>query len=509
MDSSSSIPETSQPSTTRSTTSSQTMDSQSSTTSTTSSSTSTSSTSTSSSSSRTSTSSTTISSTTSSAQATTSSTSTSRSTTSRAPVPVTTSSTTSSPVTTTSSLTPTSSTPVSSSTSSLIPIETSSSSILTSVTTTEAAPTSAPPVPSSVSYSSRSSTSITYPRYTYTPQSTEEPLPAASSASDNNSNKGLAVGLGVGLGVFFLLLVLGLSWYFFLYKPKKQDGILSDVPNGVTHDDIEAGAALQSTGPEMASVDATSATSAAAIAGAAGGIAAGAAFGAAAAAGRNDSMNSNVESRRSLYGTYPDGSAWAVPNSSDNLLGSTSIPNSSMDDLNEIVHNTNTLWVDGSDAAGMPITDNIVGGIVPSAAANPNEPPVAYSAVEPIIVPTEKGPQSYAALFGEPAVTGAEVSEAHRSPSQNTVIPEGEASTAAPVEYQIPPVLNATQIDALENNSWSAAYPHTPQNNDEILVNTGDSCHILKAYADGWAFGTNESTGAKGVFPVLILSTTV
>jgi hypothetical protein len=53
--------------------------------------------------------------------------------------------------------------------------------------------------------------------------------------------------------------------------------------------------------------------------------------------------------------------------------------------------------------------------------------------------------------------------------------------------------------------SYKVVQPHTPANDDEIVLDLGEMVIVLEEFEDGWAFGRNQTKGESGVFPIVCL----
>ncbi|KAJ3121014.1 hypothetical protein HK100_012554 [Physocladia obscura] len=64
---------------------------------------------------------------------------------------------------------------------------------------------------------------------------------------------------------------------------------------------------------------------------------------------------------------------------------------------------------------------------------------------------------------------------------------------------------NPTNIPPPKPKVRAVLYNYVPDHFDEIELRVGDQVQLLIEYndfLDGWSFGTNLSTGRKGVFPL-------
>ncbi|TPX36124.1 hypothetical protein SmJEL517_g01479 [Synchytrium microbalum] len=138
--------------------------------------------------------------------------------------------------------------------------------------------------------------------------------------------------------------------------------------------------------------------------------------------------------------------------------------------------------------------------------------PVSGAIVSPLVIPALRRAKSITSpIEGYPASMATTPS----TPSPSTPFPNTPSETRTPVSVagdSLPSILSSNDTDSnpivmsLPKTSIarSALSEYLPSRNDEMMVSVGDFVDVTAEFSDGWAMGHNQTTGQKGVFPLVV-----
>jgi hypothetical protein len=91
--------------------------------------------------------------------------------------------------------------------------------------------------------------------------------------------------------------------------------------------------------------------------------------------------------------------------------------------------------------------------------------------------------------------------------SQGALVPQPAAvpTPQLPQPPPPPPMINTTPNTTLEE-FYQVKHPYPPQMGDELGLHVGDIVCVAMNFDDGWALGFNVTTGLKGVFPIVCVT---
>jgi len=103
-----------------------------------------------------------------------------------------------------------------------------------------------------------------------------------------------------------------------------------------------------------------------------------------------------------------------------------------------------------------------------------------------------------------PTVT-SDVPEVPLEDYNNPSMMNGEITNVGQISHKV--IINrVNNIPIKPGTTHKAQFSFSPNMNDELRINSGDSIEIIEVYNDGWSYGKNIITNEVGVFPISFIT---
>ncbi|KAL7753072.1 Rho guanine nucleotide exchange factor 35 [Sorochytrium milnesiophthora] len=139
--------------------------------------------------------------------------------------------------------------------------------------------------------------------------------------------------------------------------------------------------------------------------------------------------------------------------------------------------------------------------------------PQMYPTIAPAMPPPAHRPASFVPYVTSPVLAATAAGETYQMIYENSsrvslIIATPAEAIAVPMQLQAPPMALAsthTLPSVPDPPLHQAHLRYVPALDDELMVSVGDEIAVTETYDDGWAYGTNWTSGMEGFFPVAVL----